>query len=97
MAKSSGEALLDLVSDVLDFSKIEAGKLELESVGFDVRDVVNNTLSILADHVRSRQLQLMAFVDPRIPHSVYGDPARVQQVLMNYTNNAIKFTERGDV
>jgi CheY-like chemotaxis protein len=97
VAKSSGEALLDLVSDVLDFSKIEAGKLELESVSFDVRDVVNNTLNILADHARSRHLQLMAFVDPRISHSVYGDPARLQQVLMNFTNNAIKFTERGEV
>jgi two-component system, sensor histidine kinase and response regulator len=97
VAKSSGELLLDLVSDVLDFSKIEAGKLELESVSFDVRNVVNNTLNILADPARNKHLQLLAFVDPRVPRAVYGDPARIQQVLMNFTNNAIKFTEQGEV
>jgi two-component system sensor histidine kinase/response regulator len=97
IAKSSGETLLNLVSDILDFSKIEAGKLELEAVNFNIRDLIDKTVSILGQPARRKQLELLSFAEPQIPQSLLGDPGRLQQVLINFTNNAIKFTERGAV
>src|SRR2546423_4078426 len=97
IAKSSGETLLNLISDILDFSKIEAGKLELEVVAFDLRKLIDNTVSILTDSSRRKQLELLSFVDPKVPKLLNGDPGRLQQVLLNFANNAIKFTEQGAV
>jgi signal transduction histidine kinase len=97
IAKSSGESLLNLVSDILDFSKIEAGKLELESVNFNPRELIDNTVNILGHQARRKQLELLSFADPRIPFLLQGDPARLQQILINFTSNSIKFTERGAV
>jgi signal transduction histidine kinase/CheY-like chemotaxis protein len=97
IAKSSGESLLNLVSDILDFSKIEAGKLELESVPFSLRKLIENTVNILGDQARRKKLELLESVDPRIPATIQGDPSRIQQVLINFTTNAIKFTETGEV
>jgi signal transduction histidine kinase len=97
IAKSSGESLLNLVSDILDFSKIEAGKLELESVPFNLRELIENTVNMLSDQSRRKKLELLESVDPRIPATIQGDPSRVQQVLINFTTNAIKFTETGEV
>jgi two-component system sensor histidine kinase/response regulator len=97
IAKSSGESLLNLVSDILDFSKIEAGKLELEHVAFDLGKLIDNTVNILGHAARRKQLELLSFADPRIPAMLRGDPGRLQQVLINFTNNAIKFTEKGAV
>ena len=97
IARSSGEALLALVNDILDFSKIEAGKLELEVIDFDLRQLLDNTVSILADQAGRKQLELVEYVDPGIPRHLQGDPSRLQQILMNLTNNAIKFTERGEI
>jgi two-component system, sensor histidine kinase and response regulator len=97
IAKSSGESLLNLVSDILDFSKIEAGKLELEIVTFNLHDLVKNTVMMLGEQARAKRLELLEQVDPRIPPGIQGDPSRIQQVLINFTTNAIKFTERGKV
>src|SRR5688500_17424673 len=97
IAKASGEALLNLVSDILDFSKIEAGKLELESVPFNLRELIENTVNILSDQAGKKRLELLEFVDPRIPSMIQGDPGRLQQVVVNFTTNAIKFTETGEV
>ena len=97
IAKASGESLLSLVSDILDFSKIEAGKLELEEVPLDLRCLVDNTVTILAEQARRKRLQLMDVVDAGVPRTVLGDPARLQQILVNFASNAIKFTERGEV
>ncbi|MEX2141459.1 MAG: response regulator [Pirellulales bacterium] len=97
IAKASGEALLNLVSDILDFSKIEAGKLELESVPFNLRELIENTVNILGDQAGKKRLELLEFVDPRIPSTIQGDPGRLQQVMVNFTTNAIKFTETGEV
>jgi two-component system, sensor histidine kinase and response regulator len=97
IAKSSGETLLNLISDILDFSKIEAGKLELEVVPFDLREIIDNTISIITDSARRKQLELLSFIDPQAPNLLQGDPGRLQQVLLNFTNNAIKFTEQGAV
>jgi signal transduction histidine kinase/two-component SAPR family response regulator len=97
IAKSSGETLLNLVSDILDFSKIEAGKLELETVSFNLGKLIENTINILGEAARRKQLELLSFVEPHIPATLKGDPGRLQQVLINFTNNAIKFTEKGAV
>ena len=97
IAKSSGETLLNLVSDILDFSKIEAGKLELETVSFDLRKLIDNTVTILSHSARRKQLELLSVADIQIPAVLQGDPGRLQQVLINFTNNAIKFTEKGAV
>jgi signal transduction histidine kinase len=97
IAKASGEALLNLVSDILDFSKIEAGKLELESVPFSLGELIETTVNILSDQAGKKRLELLEFVDPRIPSIIQGDPGRLQQVVVNFTTNAIKFTETGEV
>ncbi len=93
----SGEALLSLINDILDFSKIEADKLELEEIEFDVHDIVDQVLDILADPAGRKGLELMACVDPEVPELLYGDPTRLRQLLLNLTSNAVKFTESGEV
>jgi signal transduction histidine kinase/ActR/RegA family two-component response regulator len=97
IAKSSGEALLNLVSDILDFSKIEAGKLDLELVPFNISTIVDTILDILGEQARRKGLEMLEYVDPKIPASLIGDPGRLQQVLVNFTSNAIKFTAQGEV
>ncbi len=93
----SGEALLSLINDILDFSKIEADKLELEEIEFDVRDIVDQALDILADPAGRKGLELMACVEPEVPDLLYGDPMRLRQLLLNLTSNAVKFTGSGEV
>jgi len=94
--KQSADALLTIINDILDFSKIEAGKLELESTGFRLRDVVNGVLRLMTPRAHSAGLELLA-KHPIPDCSVNGDPARLRQILMNLVGNAIKFTERGSV
>ena len=93
---SSG-ALLRIIGDILDFSKIEAGKLEFESVEFDVRRLVESTLKAAGLGARSKDLELVSDISPDVPERVLGDPARLRQVLVNLTGNAVKFTDRGEV
>lgn len=97
IAKSSGESLLGLVSDILDFSKIEAGKLELEKVPVEPRELVEKTIALLGEEARRKQVQLVDAIDPQVPKTIIGDPARLQQILTNFTTNAIKFTDEGDI
>jgi two-component system sensor histidine kinase/response regulator len=94
--KQSADALLAIINDILDFSKIEAGKLELESTGFRLHDVVNGVLQLLMPHAVRAGLQLC--VKHPLPESwVCGDPARLRQILINLVGNAIKFTESGSI
>jgi len=97
LAKSSGDTLLALIKDILDFSKIEAGKLELECTEFDVRHTVESLGASMAAQAAAKGLELVCSVSPSVPSALRGDPGRVQQVLMNLTANAIKFTEKGEV
>lgn len=90
-------SLLDLINDVLDLSKIEAGHLELESVPFDLHDLIGKTAELMAVRAHAKQLELVAFVHPDIPASVISDPTRLRQVFVNLVGNAIKFTEHGEV
>ena len=94
--KQSADSLLTIINDILDFSKIEAGKLELESTGFRLPDVITGVLRLLAPRAQSAGLELLA-KHPLPDCSVKGDPTRLRQVLMNLVGNAIKFTARGSV
>jgi signal transduction histidine kinase/DNA-binding response OmpR family regulator len=95
--RTSGDALLTIINDILDFSKIEAGKLELEQIPFDVRDCLEAALDLLASQVTHKGLELVCEVDDTAPDVVVGDVTRLRQILINLLNNAVKFTERGEV
>ena len=97
MVKSSAYSLLALINDILDFSKIEAGKLELESIDFSLRDCIGGMLKPLGIRADQKGLELVADIASDVPDHFVGDPMRLRQVLINLTDNAIKFTERGEV
>lgn len=93
----SGENLLTIINDILDFSKIEAGRMELETTDFDVRQLVENVGALFAERASQKGLELIISIDPNVPTALRGDPFRLSQVLTNLVNNAIKFTERGEI
>jgi two-component system, sensor histidine kinase and response regulator len=95
--RASGEALLDIINDVLDFSKVEAGKLDLETVDFDLRVLVEDVIMLLAERAHGKGLELACLVQVSVPTAVRGDPGRVRQILTNLVANAIKFTETGEI
>ena len=97
MAKASATTLLGLINDILDFSKIEAGKLELESIDFNLRDCIGTMLKPLGIRADQKGLELTADIAADVPYQVIGDPMRLRQILINLTDNAIKFTQHGDV
>ena len=92
-----GESLLELINDILDFSKMEAGKLDMETIDFDLRLTVEETADMLAAKADKKGLEFSCFIDPAVPALLRGAPGRLRQVLVNLTNNAIKFTEHGEV
>ena len=96
-AASSAEALLSIINSILDFSKIEAGKLELDSVDFNLRVLVEEVCALLASQAFAKGLEMNCFIEPRLPSELRGDPTRLRQILTNLIGNAIKFTERGEV
>ncbi|MDZ4870319.1 MAG: response regulator [Alphaproteobacteria bacterium] len=96
-ARQSGEVLHGLVNDILDFSKIEAGKVDLETTDFDLVQIVESVTWMMAEPAQSKGIELASFVSPEIPSMLRGDPLRVQQVIANFTSNAVKFTEKGEV
>jgi PAS domain S-box-containing protein len=93
----SGESLLVVINDILDFSKIEAGKLDLDITDFDLREVIDNTMDLLAAQAHSKGLELAAFIRPEVPLLLRGDPGRLRQVVNNLVGNAVKFTAQGEV
>lgn len=95
--KSSGAALLGLIEEILDFSKIEAGRLDLESVPFDLRELITDIVELIAPRAQSKGIEIAADIDDRIPSRVAGDAARLRQVLLNLASNAVKFTDEGGV
>ena len=95
--QDSGKALLALINDILDFSKIEAGRLDLESVNFDLRETVENIADLFGKQVTEKGLELLISVEADTPCAMVGDPLRLRQILINLVNNAIKFTEKGEV
>ncbi|MGY3264887.1 response regulator [Lysobacter sp. HA35] len=93
----AGESLLGVINDILDFSKIEAGRLDIERTDFRLEDVLDHLASLLALRAEEKGLELLFDVAPDVATSLVGDPLRLGQVLVNLGNNAMKFTERGEV
>lgn len=93
----SGEHLLSVINDILDFSKIEAGRLELEHAPFDPVEALEDVSGLFSERAASKGIELACHADPGVPAMVKGDAVRFRQVLANLINNAIKFTERGEV
>jgi signal transduction histidine kinase/CheY-like chemotaxis protein len=93
----SGESLLVILNDILDFSKIEAGKLELNPVDFDLQEVLNDMMDLLAPLAHGKRLELAALVRPEVPLLLVGDPGRLRQIFNNLLGNAVKFTSKGEV
>ncbi len=96
-AYSSSKQLLSIVDDILDYSKIEAGKLELESVGINLKDLLESVSRLMARNAEKKGLKFSVYLDPNVRLAVRSDPTRLRQVLTNLVSNAIKFTERGAV
>jgi two-component system, sensor histidine kinase and response regulator len=97
LVRLSAESLLTVINDILDFSKIEAGKLDIESIPFDLRESLGETMKALAFRAHQKGLELIYEVQPDVPEAVLGDPGRVRQIVVNLVGNAIKFTERGEI
>lgn len=95
--ESSSTHLLGLLNDLLDFSKIEAGKLVLEEIDFELEQVLENVANVVVAKAEAKGLELVFYVDQKVPSNLWGDPLRFGQILINYVNNAIKFTEKGEV
>ncbi|RJP32820.1 MAG: response regulator [Candidatus Omnitrophota bacterium] len=93
----SGHSLLEIVNDILDFSKIEAGKLELEMIDFNLHELVEDMVILLADRAHRKELEMAVFIDPATPSALSGDPSRLRQILLNLLSNAVKFTKKGEV
>jgi PAS domain S-box-containing protein len=95
--KQSAESLLTILNDILDFSKIEAGRMQFDTLDFDLREMVDGTLDLLAAKARDKKLAFGALIPHDLPCLVRGDPGRLRQVLLNLLSNALKFTEKGEV
>jgi two-component system sensor histidine kinase/response regulator len=93
----SGQHLLHIVDDILDFSKIEAGKMSIEGVDFSLEDLTAKLSAMVNTKAAARQLSLSIEIGPGVPRHLHGDPHKLNQILLNYTNNAIKFTEQGEI
>ncbi len=97
IASASAETLLRIINDILDLSKIEAGKLTLESISFDLHDVVSKAVEMFGGQVQEKGLELICNIEPEVPVNVIGDPNRLRQIIVNLLSNAVKFTERGEI
>ena len=95
--RNAGESLLDLINDILDISKIEAGRLNLETVNFNIMDLVEKTFEMLSIKAHEKGLELLYFIEPEVMMNFIGDPLRIRQVIINLVGNAVKFTESGEV
>jgi signal transduction histidine kinase/CheY-like chemotaxis protein/HPt (histidine-containing phosphotransfer) domain-containing protein len=97
IVKSSADGLLTIINDILDFSKIEAGKLDVENINFNLYSLISSLMKPLAIRAEEKNLELLCDIHADVPRHVVGDPGRLRQILINLLNNAIKFTESGEV
>ena len=95
--KHSGQHLLGIINDILDFSKIEAGKLAVENIDFDLDKVLENVGNLISEKASAKGLELIFDIEPTVSSYFRGDPLRLGQILINFCNNAVKFTEKGEV
>jgi two-component system sensor histidine kinase/response regulator len=96
-AHKSSELLLTIINDILDVSKIEAGKLKLEDISFDIRSTVEDIAILNAANALDKNIEICTLLHSEVPQKVIGDPYRLKQVLNNLINNAVKFTEKGEI
>ena len=94
---NAGTSLLAIINDILDFSKIEAGRLDLETTDFALDEVISSVTTLTAQKAHEKGLEFLAHVAPGIPERLQGDPLRLGQILTNFVNNSVKFTERGEI
>jgi len=93
----SAKSLLGIINDILDFSKIEAGKLDMESVDFQLEDTLDNISTLVGIKTQEKGLELLFKTDSSVPSALVGDPLRLGQILINLSNNAVKFTDAGEI
>ena len=93
----SAKSLLGIINDILDFSKIEAGKLDIESVDFQLEDTLDNISTLVGIKTQEKGLELLFKTDPAVPRALVGDPLRLGQILINLSNNSVKFTDSGEI
>lgn len=94
---ASAEMLLTLVNDILDVSKIHAGKLQIETIPFDVYEIIEQAIQLTMPAATNKKLDIHTKITPGLPHTLVGDPVRIQQILVNLLSNAVKFTHQGSV
>ncbi len=97
LIESSSDALMTVINDILDFSKIEAGKLDLESISFDLGNLIHSLCDLMAIRAHEKDLELICDLAPELPRKLQGDPGRLRQILLNLLGNAIKFTTKGEI
>jgi len=95
--KNSGQHLLGIINDILDFSKVEAGKLSVEKIDFDLDTVLETVGNLISEKASAKGLELIFNIEPSVSNHLKGDPLRLGQILINFCNNAVKFTENGEV
>lgn len=95
--KSSGQSLLTIINDILDFSKIESGKMDINEVDYEPMSVINDVVNIIMTRIGNKKVELTLNINPGLPHELHGDNIRIKQVLVNLANNAVKFTDKGNV
>ncbi len=95
--QSSSQHLLGIINDILDFSKIEAGKLTIENVDFELAHILDDLANLISEKTNSKGLELIFDISPNVPKFLNGDSLRLGQILINYSNNAVKFTEKGEI
>jgi PAS domain S-box-containing protein len=93
----SAKSLLGIINDILDFSKIEAGKMDMESVDFQLEDTLDNISTLVGIKTQEKGLELLFKTDPSVPRALVGDPLRLGQILINLSNNSVKFTDTGEI
>lgn len=97
LVQYSGEMLLNIINDILDFSKIEAGKLELEEIEFDLWNMIEKLAHIVITKVNHKNVEILLNIEPNVPKLIIGDSVRLNEILLNIIDNAIKFTENGEI
>jgi signal transduction histidine kinase len=99
MVKRSAKSLLRVINDILDFSKIEAGKMEIESIPFNIKELIQETIHLVSFSAQDKKekLAIKHSIDDKVPEKLVGDPTRLKQILVNYGSNAVKFTDEGEV
>src|SRR3954470_11526219 len=95
--QQSGQHLMGIINDILDFSKVEAGKLMIENIDFDLEKVLENVSDLITEKASAKGLELIFDIDPAVDIHPRGDPLRLGQILINFCNNAVKFTEHGEI